>query len=155
MHTRAGTIRRMTSGTTAGLFRRLAAAVYDALVVAALCMLTTLIVLVFRGGEPVSPGNPLYQASLFATAAAFFVTFWVKGGQTVGMRAWRIRVERQSGGALSWQLGVARFIVGVLCLMPLGLGMLWLQIDRDRLTWYDRLTKTRVIIVPKPAPAGR
>jgi uncharacterized RDD family membrane protein YckC len=134
----------------AGLLRRLAAAVYDALLVTALCMLTTLFFISFHGGEPVSPGNLLYQFSLIATTAVFFVGFWVHGGQTLGMRAWRLRVEQQSGEAINWKIGLIRFAAGILSVVPAGLGLLWLIVDRQRLAWHDRITKTRVVVVPKP-----
>lgn len=132
----------------AGLFRRLAAALYDALVVAALFMLTTLIVLAFRRGEAVGPGNTLFQLSLLATAAFFYVGFWATGGQTIGMRAWRIRVERQTGEPLDWRTALSRFIAGLICMLPAGLGLLWMILDRRKLTWYDRMTSTRVVVLP-------
>lgn len=74
----------MNDYAPAGLLRRVAAAVYDALLVAALCMLTTFCVIAFRGGEPIGPGNLLYQLSLLATAAIFFIGFWVRGGPDTG-----------------------------------------------------------------------
>lgn len=140
----------MTEYPPAGLLRRLAAAVYDALLVTALFMLTTLCLIAFRGGEPISPGNLLYQLSLIATAAVFFVGFWVHGGQTLGMRAWRLRVEQHSGAALNWKTGLIRFAAGILSMIPAGLGLLWLIVDSQHLAWHDRISKTRVVLVPKP-----
>ncbi|MDH3510150.1 MAG: RDD family protein [Gammaproteobacteria bacterium] len=140
----------MTEHPPAGLLRRLAAAVYDALLVTALCMLTTLCLIAFRGGEPISPGNLLYQLSLIATAAVFFIGFWVHGGQTLGMRAWRLRVEQRSGEALDWKTGSIRFAAGMLSVIPVGLGLLWLLVDPKRLAWHDRISKTRVVLLPKP-----
>jgi uncharacterized RDD family membrane protein YckC len=140
----------MTEHPPAGLFRRLAAGIYDALLVTALWMLTTLCVLAFRGGEPINSGNLLYQLSLLATAVVFFVGFWMHGGQTLGMRAWRIRVERRSGEVIDWKTGLIRFAAGILSIIPLGLGLLWLIVDPQRLAWHDRISKTRVVLMPKP-----
>jgi uncharacterized RDD family membrane protein YckC len=140
----------MTEHPPAGLLRRLAAAVDDALRVTALCMLTTLGLIAFRGGEPISPGNLLYQLSLIATAAVFFIGFWVHGGQTLGMRAWRLRVEQRSGEAINWKTGSIRFAAGILSIIPVGLGLLWLLVDPKRLAWHDRISKTRVVLLPKP-----
>ena len=81
----------MNDHRPAGLLRRLAAALYDAFVVAALFMLATFVVIAFRGGEPVNPGNLLFQLVLIATAITYYAGFWVKGGQTIGMRTWRIK----------------------------------------------------------------
>jgi len=131
---------------TAGVFRRLAAGCYDLLLLVAVWMLVTLIIVATRHGEPVPAGEPAYQLLLLATAALFFVTSWVRGGQTLGMRAWRLRVETRSGEALDLQTAILRFIAGM---CTGGLGLLWVWIDRDSLAWHDRISGTRVVVVPK------
>ena len=134
---------------TAGVMRRLAAACYDALVLGALWMTATLVIVAVRGGEPVPAGEPAYQLLLFLIAALFFIPSWLRGGQTLGMRAWRLRVERQSGGPLDTRTGILRFLAGLLSLLAGGIGLLWLWVDRDELTWHDRLAGTRVVVLPK------
>ena len=71
--------------------------------------------------------------------------FWVRGGQTLGMRAWRIRVVRADGGALTWRQSVARFAAGVVAAAPAGLGLWWSFLDADKRGWHDRWTGTRVV----------
>jgi uncharacterized RDD family membrane protein YckC len=112
-------------------------------------MLVTLIIVAIRGGEPVPAGEPAFQLLLLAAAAPFFITSWVRGGQTLGMRAWRLRVETGSGKPLDMRTGILRFLAGLLTVFTGGLGLLWLWIDRDSLTWHDRLAGTRVVVVPK------
>jgi uncharacterized RDD family membrane protein YckC len=136
-------------GPTAGVFRRLAAGCYDALLLGALWMLATLLVVAFRGGEPVPPGNLGYQGLLVLTTLAFFIVFWMRGGQTLGMRAWRLKLERESGEPLDLRTALLRFAAGLLSILAGGLGLLWLWVDRDELTWHDRLAGTRVIVLPK------
>lgn len=135
---------------TAGVFRRLAAGTYDALLLGALWMFSTLLVVLARGGEPVPPGSVTYRLLLVATTAAFFVGFWVRGGQTLGMRAWRLKVEQLSGNPLDLRVALTRFLGGCLSVASLGVGLVWLWVDRDELTWHDRLSGTRVIVLPKP-----
>lgn len=142
---------RPSHGPTAGVFRRLAAGCYDALLLGALWMLATLLIVALRGGEPVPPGNLGYQGLLLATALVFFVAFWMRGGQTLGMRAWRLKVERESGSTVDLRTGLLRFAGGLLSLAAGGLGLFWLWVDRDELTWHDRLSGTRVILLPKQA----
>jgi uncharacterized RDD family membrane protein YckC len=134
---------------TAGVLRRLAAGCYDALLLGALWMAATLVVVAVRGGQPVPAGEPGYQLLLIAIAALFFITSWLRGGQTLGMRAWRLRVERESGEALDSRAGILRFLGGLLSVATGGIGLLWLWVDRDELTWHDRLAGTRVIVLPK------
>jgi uncharacterized RDD family membrane protein YckC len=140
-----------TAPVPTGLFRRLAAATYDALLLIGVLMLATLVSILLTGGRPVAAGEAWYQLLLIAVTTSFFVWFWIHGGQTIGMKAWRLRVETRSGEPLTWKTGVLRFVAVILSLIPLGLGFFWSMIDRDRLTWHDRLAGTRVVIVPKSA----
>ena len=112
-------------------------------------MLATLAIVALRGGEPVPPGQLGYQLLLLGATAVFFITSWLRGGQTLGMRAWRLRVELESGEPLDARAGIVRFIGGLLSFLTGGLGLLWLWIDRDELTWHDRLAGTRVVVLPK------
>lgn len=140
---------RLIDSPTAGLFRRLAAAFYDALVVLALWMLATGLWLFARHGEAIRPGSPAYhpyQFSLLLVAFAFFVGFWTYAGCTLGMQAWRLRLIRADGARLQWRDSALRFLAAPLAWLPLGIGVLWLLVDRDRLAWHDRLSATRVIV---------
>ena len=65
------------------------------------------------------------------------------------MRAWRLRVERESGEPLDARTGILRFLGGLLSVATGGIGLLWLWVDRDELTWHDRLAGTRVVVLPK------
>jgi uncharacterized RDD family membrane protein YckC len=122
---------------------------YDSLPVCGLLFLATVITIGMRNGASVPVGNTYFQLFLLMVVAMFFVGFWSRGGQTLGMRAWRLRVERESGQALSWQIGLLRFTALLVSLLPLGLGFFWALIDRNKQTWHDRLTKTRVVLLPK------
>ena len=42
-----------------------------------------------------------------------------------------------------------RYSVGTLSLLPAGLGFWWAWFDRDRLTWHDRASRTRIVRLPK------
>jgi uncharacterized RDD family membrane protein YckC len=88
---------------------------------------------------------------LFVVAAAFYISSWLRGGQTLGMRAWRIRIEKSSGAAIDLRTGLLRFASGLLTIASGGVGLMWLWIDRDGLTWHDRLAGTRVIVLPAKA----
>ncbi|MEZ5561933.1 MAG: RDD family protein [Gammaproteobacteria bacterium] len=135
----------------AGVWRRLAAGFYDLLLLAAVWMLVTLIVIVLRGGEAISPGALPFQVLLFVVGAAFYISSWLRGGQTLGMRAWRIRLEKDSGAAVDLRTGLLRLATGLLTIASGGVGLLWLWVDRDGLTWHDRLAGTRVIVLPASA----
>lgn len=146
----------------AGLFRRLAAATYDGLLILALWFTLGLIVAIIhaliRPPDITGPIEPLIAPAiaplvilplLWLIAAGFYSWFWLRGGQTLGMKTWRLRLIsaaqrplrlrdcllRAAIGTLSWLLGLA--------------GVLWLLFDRDHRTWHDRASQTRVVVLPR------
>jgi uncharacterized RDD family membrane protein YckC len=133
----------------ASVFRRFAAFCYDLLLLAALLFCFTLLVLLLRGGQEIPPGTIWFELCLVALAAVFFCGFWLHGGQTLGMRAWRIRVVADST-ALTWQRALARFAAAAVSLLPAGLGLWWSLFDGERRSWHDRWTRTRVVRVDLP-----
>ncbi|AKH21770.1 RDD family protein [Sedimenticola thiotaurini] len=138
-----------------GLARRLAAMLYDTLLVFGLLLLASMVVTVPVGilaGEQASQalaGNLLFQLWLALVPPAFFLLFWLKGGQTLGMRSWRLRVVREDGAALTGSDALKRLLYALLSWLPLGLGFLWIVVDRDRLAWHDRLSHTRLVLLKK------
>lgn len=142
----------------AGLLRRLAAIFYDSLLLAALLMVVGALWLPVTGGEPIGPHHPyrpLYQLSLLLVAFAFFVGFWLAGGQTLGMRAWRIYVRDAGGGPIKPRQAALRFAGAILSWLPLGLGFLWSLGRRDKKTWHDLLSDTALLYEPKPKRSAK
>jgi uncharacterized RDD family membrane protein YckC len=136
----------------ASLLRRVAAGAYDLLPLVALWMIATALVLPLTGGAgvtPQSPGYRAYQAWLLAVAFAYYGVSWRHGGQTIGMRAWRLRVVRDDGGPLGWRAVVVRFAVALLSLATLGAGVFAALFDARRRMWHDVAAGTEVVLVPK------
>lgn len=133
----------------AGVARRVAALAYDLLLLAAIWMVLTLMLVLARGAA-IPAGTLPHQFLMAVSAAAFFMGFWMRGGQTLGMRAWRLRVERQSGAPLDVATAALRLAGGLASLACLGAGIFWLWFDRDGLTWHDRAAGTRVVVLPGP-----
>lgn len=139
-----------------GLLRRLAAMLYDTLLVTALLFLATLPFVALRGGEPVESGeNLLYRVVLVAVVFLFFVGFWSRPGRTLGMQSWGLQLETEDGRIPSASTASLRFFAAILSLLPLGLGFFWQVWDAQRLTWHDRLSKTRLVYYPKEKKTGK
>jgi len=139
----------------AGFFRRLAAMLYDSLLVLALLFLATTPFIALRGGEAVeSSGNLLYQLAMVAVVFAFFVGFWSRSGRTLGMQSWGLQLETEDGQVPSIAMATLRFFAALVSLLPFGLGFLWQLWDKDRLTWHDRISKTRVNHYPRKKKSG-
>jgi uncharacterized RDD family membrane protein YckC len=135
---------------SAGLLRRLAALFYDTLLLVGVLMTVTWLLLPLTGGEAITRETVgafeyLYRALLLGLVIAYYAFSWTRSGQTLGMLAWRIRVVRRDGGLVRWRDALIRLAASVLSWLPAGLGYFWMLLDRDRLTWHDRLSRTRVV----------
>ncbi|MEM9208026.1 MAG: RDD family protein [Pseudomonadota bacterium] len=133
----------------ASLWRRLGAIIYDALLLLAILFAVTLPLIALRDGDPIESGNLLYQGLLIGAAYTFFVGFWWRYGRTLGMQSWRLRIEAPDGGEPPLSACSLRFATALLSWLPCGLGFLWQLVDRDKLSWHDRLSGTRLRYYPK------
>lgn len=106
----------------AGLLRRLAALFYDALLLAAVLLIASALTLPLTGGEAVQAGNPFFSTYILLVTFLFFAWFWTHGGQTLGMRAWRLRVQRLDGGGMGWWHALLRFLSGLPAWLVFALG---------------------------------
>ena len=144
---------------TPSLLRRLAAIFYDCLLLAALLMLASALVVIPLGAglevesQTISQ-HPLYRLYLILVIVGFFCGFWIRGGQTLGMRAWRLMVVRDDGTPLTLGDALKRFAAALLSWAALSIGFLWSLFDAEKLTWHDRLSGTRLVMLEKPKKRG-
>jgi uncharacterized RDD family membrane protein YckC len=140
----------VTSGTSAGFGRRVAALLYDSVLLAALLVVFTsgAVLLNHRMAVEPSTAGPwwyLYRVGLLGVVAAYYLVNWTRSGQTLGMRAWHLRAVSDSGQPLGLKAAALRFLLGVLAWAPAALGVLWLYADPEHIALHDRLSKTRVV----------
>ncbi len=164
-----------TTGAPAGLLRRLAALLYDALLATALAFAVTFAMLPLTRGEAIlsaTQGNVahLYHALLALVVFAYFGWSWTRRGQTLGMRAWRIRLESAVGSRLGWGASLLRCLLGaglawlaglgawylarpggtpahaaaIALLAPLVLNYAWVLVDGQGRSLLDLAARTRV-----------
>ena len=146
------------TGAPASLALRLLAALYDALPMLALWFVATLMALALTGGAldvQRLPHKVLEQALLLAVTGAYFVISWRRGGQTIGMRAWRLRIVRADGRPLDMRQTLVRFSVSVISLAAAGLGFWWALIDAQNRTWHDIAAGTVMVRLEKKGPGTR
>jgi uncharacterized RDD family membrane protein YckC len=136
-----------------GLLRRLAAIVYDSLLVFALLLLATVPFVFLSDQDFVEPYTLPHQLTLLAVIFAFFVGFWSSKGRTLGMQSWGLQLEDAAGRVPGVVPCTIRFFVAALSWAACGLGFLWQLVDRDGLTWHDRASGTRIRHYPKTAKA--
>jgi len=134
----------MTQYPSATLFRRLAAGLYDAMLVFAVVAALTFIVVTTRG-DAVPSGNIFFQLLLVAAIAIYFAGFWVTG-QTPGMRTWKLSLVTRDGKGVSWQVALIRFAAAIPSAAIFGLGFFWVIFDADKQALHDKIAKTRLVV---------
>lgn len=148
-----------TTYPNAGVFRRFAAMIYDTLLLMAISIgyyaLAVLINVLIQGapiaGQKIHWGNwsLLIFSGWIVLLGYFFCFFWRRSGQTLGMRSWRMKVVNQDLRLASTAQCVLRCVIAPISLGVFGLGYFWRWLDPQQLTLHDRLSKTRVIVLPK------
>jgi uncharacterized RDD family membrane protein YckC len=168
-----------TTGLTAGLLRRLAALFYDLLLVVALVLATGFALLPFTHGKAITHAMQgtlgyAYHAFMALVVYAYFARCWTLSGQTLGLKAWRLRLVAESGARIGWPGAAARFLLGygvallaaigawylahpsrslaaagaALLVAPLVLNFGWIPIDREGRSLVDLVCRSRVVRAP-------
>ena len=128
--------------TKPSLFRHFAAIVYDLLLLIGFLFFATAILLPLNGGEAFNSRQVFYPLYLLTVSFLFYGWFWTHGGQTLGLRAWKIKVLSENGNLVNWRQAFIRFVIAFVSWGCLGLGYLWPLFDKSKRTWHDMASKT-------------
>jgi uncharacterized RDD family membrane protein YckC len=147
---------------SASLIKRFAAMFYDSMLLVGVLAGAAAIPAMLFGPSPElhQTGDVIYELDpalsgisfrlyLLAVMAAFFIGFWRKNGQTLGMQAWKIELQDVDGGKPSLNQCALRFVAAIPALLLMGAGYWWQWFDKDKLCWHDRVSKTRVVQLAK------
>jgi uncharacterized RDD family membrane protein YckC len=161
-------------GPTIG--RRLIAMVYETFLLLAVEMLAVALWMLVTHNRH----GPLFEHGLkvwlFVVTGAYFIHAWTGSGHTLAMKTWRLRLAADGhprvplrSALLRYLLAWGWFLPALLLCAALGLhgkgqmaamvvlGMAaWAMtalFDRERRFLHDRLAGTRLVSMPKPAPA--
>jgi len=134
-----------TEQRSVGLLRRLAAVVYDVLILFALVFIATFILLQILGGELDATGRWVLQGCSLLIAYLYFGWFWTHGGQTVGMRAWRFHIVDSENRPIGWTSATQRFFVAIVSWIALGLGYLWSLWESEHRAWHDLVSHSCLV----------
>jgi len=150
--------------------RRLAAMVYEALLVCAILMVAAFLFYGAATHKLEGAARALFQCYLLVILGGYFIWCW-RRGRTLAMKAWKLRVVRTDGTAISVPQAALRFVLafgtvglGVLGGLALWKGMqqgwfglaasaitiAWAWLDPDRQFLHDRLARTQLVLVKEP-----
>jgi uncharacterized RDD family membrane protein YckC len=129
----------------ASLARRIMSLAYEALLLSAVLLAGTLpFVLLFRDADPMA-ARPLLQLYLVAIAGLYFGWQWLRGGQTLPMKTWRLKLVARGGGPLTKAHVLRRILFGLAGTITMGAGFFWALVDADRQFLHDRLAGTVIV----------
>ena len=101
-----------------------------------------------RASRHSAVAGPLLQIPLACAVVLFFGWFWTRSGQTLGMQAWRLRIETLEGDRIGWSQVLLRIGGAAISLACFGLGYLWILFDPAKRAWHDRISRSRVVVLP-------
>ncbi len=164
----------MTVSRPASPWRQMLAMLYDSLLLIAVLFLAMALLLILTRGQPPAEHQAVMSLYLLSVSYLFFGWFWTHGGQTLGMRAWRLQLRRLDGGAVDWRQSLLRFVTAIPAwlavilgiarlagvplhshpwleplnrvpgLVILAVGLVWLYLDHRPGNWRARLSGTEV-----------
>lgn len=131
------------------IWKHFAAFIYDVFPLIGVFLFTSFAVLLFRNGVIVDRYSPWFIAVLLFEFIFYYVYSWKKGGQTIGMRAWKFKIvpNDPKQQQLTWQQAFSRFIIGVLSTVLLGLGLFWKLYSKDNRSWMDIISDSETHII--------
>jgi uncharacterized RDD family membrane protein YckC len=132
----------LEKNTKPGFFRRLTVILYDLLLLIAVLFVATALILPFNSGQAYTAQQIFFPLYLLLVSFLFYAWFWTHGGQTLGLRAWKIKVLTLNEKPIGWKQALLRFTAAILSWGFFGLGFLWILIDKNQRSWHDHLSKT-------------
>lgn len=140
------------ANTPATFIRRLCAMFYDALLALSFVLVfgffSMVVVQSLFGIDNVEAGSMLakmFFVYIMFLYFVFYAWFWTHGGQTLGMRAWKIKLIQNNGAPISWSHASLRFCYSLISWIPCGAGYLWMLIDKEKRAFHDIASRSQII----------
>lgn len=137
----------------AGFFRRMFAIFYDCFLLIAVLFIVSAIATALNNGKAIEAGDALYPVFvllIFGLSYLYFAWFWIHGGQSLGMKTWRIQLRREYAengisAGIGWTTAAIRFFSAIFSWGIFGLGFLWAFFDSKHRCWHDLSSKTVLV----------
>ena len=145
----------------ATLIKRLLVIVYDLLLLIAVAFtlgvaMSILTTFILNSGNAITEEHPYYLLNQFLVLLTIFIAglifygwFWTHGGQTLGMKTWRLKLIANNAEKVSWEMAIKRYFAALLSWSVFGLGFIWSLIDNKKRCWHDILSESQLIQLDK------
>lgn len=135
-----------------GLVRLVMVMLYDSVIVIAILMIAAAFALLLPFSNQTAGKDFAYTLYLLSAWFLYLAWCWRNSGMTLGMRAWGVQLVSDRGGPPGWWQCGLRFGAAGLSAAAAGMGYWWSLFDRQKLSWHDRLSQTRLMC---PGKQGR
>ena len=129
----------------APLLPRVLAIVYEAVLLGAVLLCAGLLLGLLEKLFAAPHLRAIWQSYLICVGGAYFIWQWVRGGQTLPMKTWRLKLVTRSGDAVTLRDAFTRYVLALSGTALFGITFLWALVDRERLFLHDRLAGTRIV----------
>ena len=119
--------------------------VYESLPLFGVAFFAALLFLGATGANPSGWMRHVFQVYLFLAIGTYFVISWLRRGQTLAMKTWKLRLVGANGARITWRQAITRYVCAWPCLALGGIGILYARFDRDRQFLHDRLAGTCIV----------
>ncbi len=145
---------------TASLPRILGAIFYDLIIVFSIIFIAAQWFPLVPEQFQSSPVLVLFkQLYILGISFLYFAYSWQHGGQTIGMKAWRIKLLQNSSThhasaqneqyAIGWRQSSIRYSVAIISWLIVGMGFIWVVFSHHHTSWHDMASGTQLVVVPK------
>lgn len=149
----------------APIWRRFAAMIYDGFVLLALSFAYGAVMTTIAAQQNAAPtnmdshqpmfDNPLFGLGWLATIMGFYIIFWRRFGQTIGMKTWHLKVvsakpENTTLQRLPWLECFLRSISSLMGFGLFGFSYIVGAISPTGDCWHDKISGTRVLVIKPP-----
>jgi len=131
--------------TVPGIARRVLSMLYESLVVFAIAFFAGFAFYGATQSRLSADTRLAFQLYLFLVLGAYFIACWSRGGRTLPMQTWKMRVVRHDNLPVGVGRAALRYVLAWPSLLLFGVGVFWAFFDRDRQFLHDRLAGTRIV----------
>ena len=122
--------------------RRLGCIIYDFFLVFSFVFFIEGVVIIINNKQAITSSLFFYLLTL-PLIYFYFSMSWIRGKQTLGMRAWKFEIIQKDGSHVTQKQSLIRFLLAIISLF--GIGFIFQFFNQHKLPLHDYYSKTYLI----------